>query len=269
MLAQSGLHPKKRFGQNFLTNTGAATRIAQLALADASTPRVLEIGAGTGVLTHALLDAGGDVTALEIDRDLIALLRERDDLRNANIVEADALTFDYADWAGTQPWRIAGNLPYNIATPLIMRLIEMESGPQALTVMIQKDVADRLVAQPGTASYGSLSVAVRYAMDIERAFNLGANSFYPAPKVQSSVVQLVRRAEPAVRPRDSDLFRKVVRAAFAYRRKTLANSLVLALHLDRATVARALAQSNLAPEERGERLALDDFARLADALAEQ
>jgi 16S rRNA (adenine1518-N6/adenine1519-N6)-dimethyltransferase len=134
-------------------------------------------------------------------------------------------------------------------------------------VMIQKDVADRLAAKPATAAYGSLSVAVQYAMHVERAITLGVNSFYPAPKVQSTVVQLVRRTQPAVQPRDLTLFRKVVRAAFAYRRKTLANSLILALNLDRATVARALAQSNLAPEERGERLALDDFARLADALA--
>lgn len=264
-----GLRPKKRFGQNFLTNAGAAQRIARLVVDDRLTPRVLEIGAGTGALTQALIAGGADVTALEIDRDLIALLKARDELAGAQVIEADALTFDYANWAGTQPWLVAGNLPYNIATPLIMHFVEMNDGPQTLTVMIQKDVADRLAAKPGSAAYGSLSVAIQYAMHIERALTLGANSFYPAPKVQSTVVQLIRRAEPAVRPRDLALFRKVVRAAFAYRRKTLANSLHLALDLDRATVARALALANLAPEERGERLDLDDFARLADALAEE
>ena len=165
-------------------------------------------------------------------------------------------------------WRVAGNLPYNVATPLIVGLVEMERGPQSLTVMIQKDVADRLAAKPGTPAYGSLSIAVQYAMRVERAFTLGPRAFYPPPKVDSTVVQLAPSREPAVRPRDLVLFRKVVRGAFAYRRKTLANSLTLALDLDRATIAAAQSHaSDLAPEERGERLSLDDFARLADALA--
>jgi 16S rRNA (adenine1518-N6/adenine1519-N6)-dimethyltransferase len=144
----------------------------------------------------------------------------------------------------------------------------MASGPDSLTVMVQKDVAARLAAAAGTPEYGSLSVAVQYAMDVERLFTVEPGSFFPQPKVRSSVVRLVRRARPAVSVRDLALFWKVVRGAFAYRRKTLVNSLALALGMDRAGIARALAVCNLSAELRGERLDLGDFARLADALAE-
>ncbi len=244
--------------------------IARLALSsvppDAQT---LEIGAGTGALTLALLNAGARLTAIEIDPQLVALLRARKDLADARIVQADGLTFDYAAWAAGRPWIVAGNLPYNVATPIVLRLIEMEHGPDAMTVMVQKDVADRFVATPGTPAYGSLSVAVQYGMYVERAFTLSPASFFPKPKVDSTVVRLSRRSEPAVHPRAPAMFWKVVRGAFAYRRKTLVNSLILALDLDRERILRALQSSNLSPELRGERLDLGDFARLADALAEE
>jgi 16S rRNA (adenine1518-N6/adenine1519-N6)-dimethyltransferase len=227
----------------------------------------LEIGAGTGALTLALLEERAPLTIIEIDDDLVAILRDRADLKSASIVHADALAFDYASFAADGPWRVAGNLPYNIATPLILRLIEMDGGPETIVAMIQKDVANRLAARPGTAAYGSLSVAVQYEMHVELAFTLGPRSFFPPPKVDSTVVRLRRRSEPAVRPRDLALFRKVVRGAFAYRRKTLANSLMLALDLDRATVSRAIAESGLPAESRGEQLDLEAFSALADRLA--
>jgi 16S rRNA (adenine1518-N6/adenine1519-N6)-dimethyltransferase len=269
LLANAGLRPKKRLAQNFLQNAGAAKKIAALALEDVPCGEpVLEIGAGTGELTRALLERGAELTAIEIDPELVSILRERDDLARATILQADALEFDYAAWARGRRWHVAANLPYNVATAVLLRLIEMEGGPDSMTVMVQKDVADRFVASPGTPSYGSLSVAVQYAMQVAPEFTLSPGSFFPAPKVASSVVRLVRRAEPAVRPRHPALFWKVVRGAFAYRRKTLANSLALALGIDRAATERALQSCNLAPELRGERLDLGDFARLADALAE-
>ena len=269
LLRERGLQPKKKYGQNFLMDAGAAHRIARLCVLDASErPRVLEIGAGTGALTRALLDEGADVTALEIDPELVDVLRERTDLSAATIVQADALTFDYATFAARGPWLAAGNLPYNVATPLMIALVEMEDGPQRLTVMIQKDVADRLAARPGTPAYGSLSIAIQYAMRVERAFTLGPRAFYPAPKIDSTVVTMTRLERPAVEPRNLTLFRKVVSAAFAYRRKTLANSLTLALAIDRSAVAAAIAASHISPESRGEQLDLNDFCRLADALAE-
>ncbi|HEY2474699.1 MAG TPA: 16S rRNA (adenine(1518)-N(6)/adenine(1519)-N(6))-dimethyltransferase RsmA [Candidatus Cybelea sp.] len=268
MLARAGLHPRKSLGQNFLVDASIAARIADCALQwTREELAVIEIGAGTGVLTEALLLAGAQLTAIEIDPALVELLRARKDLSRARIVGGDALTFDYRAWAAGQPWRAAGNLPYNIATPLLLRLIEMEGGPESLTVMIQKDVAERFAAEPGTRAYGSLSVAVQYAMHVEPLFTVAPQSFFPPPKVYSSVVRLVARSEPAVAVRNLDLFWKVVRGAFAYRRKTLLNSLALALELDRATIARALASCNFSPELRGERLDLGDFARLADELA--
>jgi 16S rRNA (adenine1518-N6/adenine1519-N6)-dimethyltransferase len=269
LLARWGLRPKKRYGQNFLVDSNAALRIARLCVEQSPDVPVLEVGAGTGTLTHALLSQGCAVTALEIDPDLAALARSRPELQGAQIVTADALAFEYEQWAHGGRWRAAGNLPYNVATPLILRWCEMAAQPETLTVMVQKDVAQRFSAAPGSAAYGSLSLAVQYAMLVERAFTLGPAAFYPAPNVDSAVVHMRRRTEPPVRPRDLALFWKVVRGAFAYRRKTLANSLVLALGFDRARVERAMAASTISPEQRGERLALDDFARLADALAAQ
>ncbi len=260
-----GLRPKKRLGQNFLIDSSAARRIA--ALAREGTERVLEIGAGTGALTGALLAEGLDVTALEIDANLVAILRERPDLAGAHIVEANALEYDFASYAGDAAWTVAGNLPYNIATPLVTRLVEMSRGPAAMTVMVQRDVADRFAAQPGTSAYGSLSVAVQLEMHVRRAFVLPPRAFFPQPKVESAVVRMTRRTAPAVSPVDIALFRKVVRGAFAYRRKTLVNSLALALDFDRKRVERAMATVGIPLEQRGERLDLDDFAALADALA--
>ena len=269
LLARAKIRPKKRYGQNFLVNASAARSIARLSLSGASPEfSCLEVGAGTGTLTLALVEQGANLTALEIDPRLVAVLRARRDLAGAQIIEADALTFDYSGWARGRRWFVAGNLPYNIATPLLLSLIEMDDGPATLTVMVQTDVAERLVAAPGSSAYGSLSVAVQYAMSAELALTLPPDDFFPPPKVRSSVLRLARRAEKAAHPRDESLFWKVVRGAFAYRRKTLVNSLALALGIDRARIVRALTISNISPELRGERLDLSDFAKLADNLAQ-
>ncbi|HET9097663.1 MAG TPA: 16S rRNA (adenine(1518)-N(6)/adenine(1519)-N(6))-dimethyltransferase RsmA [Candidatus Baltobacteraceae bacterium] len=269
LLDRFGYRPKKRFGQNFLMDAGAASRIAQIVTEGSpeSEPfRVIEIGPGTGALTEALLLAHADVTALDVDPDMIRILRSREELAGAHIIEADALSFDYTEFAGGKPWRVTGNLPYNIATPLIMRFIEMQNGPQMLVVMVQKEVADRFAAKPASAAYGSLSVAVQYAMNVEKTLTLKPGAFYPRPKIDSTVVRLTRRTQPAVGVGDEHRFLQVVRAAFAYRRKTLANSLSLALGVQRAAVAQALQQLGLDTEIRGEQLGLADFARLADRL---
>lgn len=254
-------------------DASAAARIAGLVLEPsargADLPqglRVLEIGAGTGQLTQALLEAGVAVTVIDIDDDMIRILRSRPELGAAHIEHADALSFEYARFAASQPWRVVGNLPYNIATPLIVNLIELRDGPEMLVVMVQKDVADRFIAKPGTKAYGSLSVAVQYAMHVERAFTLGPQVFFPRPKVHSTVIRLTRRAQPAVVVRNEKWFLQVVRGGFAYRRKTLANSLALALGLRRNSVAQALQTLQLDTEIRGEQLGIADFARVADAL---
>jgi 16S rRNA (adenine1518-N6/adenine1519-N6)-dimethyltransferase len=245
---------------------GAAKRIA-VACMSGSTSRVIEIGAGTGALTYALLAIGADLTALEIDPDLVEILRSRDDLANAHIVEADAMRFDFDRETEGVPWVAAGNLPYNIATGLISGWLEIANPPERIVAMLQRDVADRLTAKPSTPHYGSLSIVTQYWTVPTRAFTLGPSVFYPKPKVESAVVILERRREPAVAVRDRKLFLQVVRAAFAYRRKTLANSLSLALGIERARTQAALTRSNIDTEIRAEQLDLGAFGALADELA--
>jgi 16S rRNA (adenine1518-N6/adenine1519-N6)-dimethyltransferase len=265
-LAARGLRPKKSLGQNFLMDAGTAGRISRLAV-DAPGDRVLEVGAGTGALTSALLATGADLTAFDLDDSLVEILRARTDLANARIEHGDALAFDYAAFAGDRPWRVAGNLPYNIATPLLVRLAQLERPPDRIVATIQKDVADRILAHPGTAAYGSLTVALALTMRTERAFNVAPGQFFPRPKVVSSVIVLHRLEEPVVGMRDRQRFEQVVRGAFAYRRKTLANSLALALGIPRERIASALLAIGLDADIRGEALDLGTFAALADALA--
>ncbi len=245
---------------------GTARRIARLAV-DAPGQRVLEIGAGTGALTAALLAAGGAVTAFDLDPEMVEILRGRDDLHAADLRQADALAFDYAGWAGAGEWRAAGNLPYNVGTPLLVKLATLERPPERIVAMIQKDVADRLLAKPGTAQYGSLTIAIGLTMQVQRALTVPPSAFYPRPGVVSTVVVLRRRDEPAAAVRDRAWFEQVVRGAFAYRRKTLANSLSLALDLPRERIAAAIGTLALKPDVRGEDLDLPSFAALADTLA--
>ncbi len=244
---------------------GTSARIARLAI-DAPGDRVLEVGAGTGSLTAALCAAGAELTAFDLDDALVEILRSRDDLAGVRIEHEDALAFDYADYGAGRPWRAAGNLPYNIATPLLVKLAQLEHPPDRIVAMIQKDVADRLLAKPGTAAYGSLTVALAVSMRAERAFNVAPGQFFPRPKVVSSVVVLHRLAAPLVDVRDRQRFEQVVRGAFAYRRKTLANSLALALELPRERIAAALRALELDADIRGEALDLRTFAALANAL---
>jgi 16S rRNA (adenine1518-N6/adenine1519-N6)-dimethyltransferase len=266
LLAQYGLRPKKRLGQHFLMDGGAATRIARLA-ADEPGTRVVEIGAGTGALTRALLERAASVTAFDVDPEMVTILRGRPDLAEVTVLEADALTFDYPAWAGDARWVAAGNLPYNIATPLLLLLADAPRPPERIVAMIQRDVADRLTAQPGTASYGSLTVAIARRMQVERAFSVSPAQFYPRPNVNSAVVVLRPHAVPPVDVRDAAHFERIVRGAFAYRRKTVANALALALSVPRERITAALRTLGLNPEIRGEALDLATFAALADALA--
>ncbi len=244
---------------------GAAKRISAACVSEPG-QRVVEIGAGTGALTRALLDREARVTALEIDADLVAILRERDDLALAEIVLADALAYDYDAASGGAPWCATGNLPYNIATPLLIRWLALAYPPARIVIMLQRDVADRLTALPATPQYGSLTLLVSYSMLVRRLFTLGPGVFYPRPSVDSAVVSMERRITPGVAVKDPAFLLQVVRAGFAYRRKTLANSLSLALGLERATTQTALASINIDTEIRAEQLDLGSFGALADAL---
>lgn len=228
--------------------------------------RVLEVGAGTGALTVALQALGAALTAIEIDGTLARYLRERPDLANVEIVEGDALQFSYDEYAALGPWRMAGNLPYNVGTPLVADVVKLSRPPERMVVMLQKDVVDRLVAKPSTPAYGSLTLVVAARMDAKRAFTIGRSHFYPQPNVDSSVVVL----EPHVGTQGIDDFERfdaIVKAAFAYRRKTLANSLSLALAVPRERTVAALSALGLDPEIRAEQLDLSKFAELARKLA--
>jgi 16S rRNA (adenine1518-N6/adenine1519-N6)-dimethyltransferase len=259
------LRPKKRLGQHFLMDRGIAARIAALA-ADRPGRRILEVGAGTGALTEALLALGAQVTAFDVDAALVDVLQARPELVGAAIVQADALAFDYDAYAADRTWRVAGNLPYNIATPLLVMLSERDDPPERIVAMIQRDVADRLTARPGTPAYGSLTLAIALSMRVTRAFVVGPAHFFPRPGVDSAVVILDRLEHPPVAVRDRGYLRQVVRAAFAYRRKTLANSLKLALSIPRERTADALRTLAIDPDIRGENLDLVSFAALSDAL---
>ncbi len=244
---------------------GASKRIAVLCAPEPGA-RVVEIGAGTGALTRALLDCEARVTAIEIDADLVEILREREDLQAAELVQADALEYDYDALLGDETWCAAGNLPYNVATPLIVRLLELPRPPARIVAMLQRDVVDRLTAVPGSPQYGSLTLFCSYSMMVRRAFTLGPSVFYPRPNVESAVVVMERRVTPSVAVRDPAYMLQVVRAGFAYRRKTLANSLSLALGIDRAATQAALASLHIDSEIRAEQLDLGSFGALTDAL---
>ncbi len=265
LLAARGIRPKKRLGQHFLTDASAARRIAALCVAGRSGLTV-EIGPGTGALTAALVEAGASVTAIEIDPAMVDILQGRPDLAAATVIAADALEFDY-DAVTSDDWCACGNLPYNIATPLLIKWLTLKRPPQRIVVMLQRDVADRLTARPGSPAYGSLTVVVALRMRARRAFLLEPRAFYPRPRVDSAVVELVAHPQPPVAVGDERFLLQVVRAAFAYRRKTIANSLALALSIPRVQTQECLASLGYNPEIRAEQLDLGAFAALAGALA--
>lgn len=272
LLQARHLRPRKRFGQNFLTDPHVAERIAA-----AITPEsyVLEVGGGTGALTAALIERVVSVTTIEIDRDLCTLLDERfapagDRLR---VVSGDVLTFDIeADLrAHAAPRAIAGNLPYYITTPILERILGAEDLWETAILMVQREYARRLLAQPGTADYGSLSVFAALFARAEKLFEVGAGGFYPTPEVSSTVIRLtpIRGG----RHRDKGLLLWLIRAAFAHRRKTFVNSVLTALRgaeqPTRKDLESALTRNGLDSSVRAERLALAEFERVADTLEAQ
>jgi 16S rRNA (adenine1518-N6/adenine1519-N6)-dimethyltransferase len=206
------------------------------------------------------------VRAVEIDQDMVAILRAQPALAATDIVRGDALEFDY-DSAFAGRWCACGNLPYNIATPLLGVWLELPRPPDRIVIMVQRDVADRLTAKPGTPAYGSLTILPALTMRVRRALVLGPSAFYPRPRVDSAVVTMERLAEPAVPAHNRAFLMQVVRAGFAYRRKTLANSLQLALGIARERTQRSLASLALNTETRAEQLDLGAFAALAGDLA--
>ena len=267
LLSRHGFHFSKSMGQNFLIQSWVPEDIAAASGADKDCC-VLEIGPGIGPLTRQLSDRAGKVVAVELDRSLLPILAETLEGRdNVQIISGDVMKLDLPTlvkehFNGLRPLACA-NLPYNITTPVITALIEAGCF-DAITVMIQREVALRICAAPGSSDYGAFSVFVQYHATPELLFDVPNTCFLPAPKVTSSVLRIVPRPKPAD-VEDEEFFFRVVRAAFAQRRKTLHNSLSAALGapFTREMVAQAIADCGLSPTIRGERLGISEFACLA------
>lgn len=257
--------PRKRHGQHFLIDPNITRKIVALA-AIRPEETVLEIGPGRGILTRPLCTAAKRVIALELDSKLWAYLAEAlADCRNLDLRLGDALEFSYETLPkGTV---VVANLPYYLSTPLLFTLLEARERIDRMVLMLQTEVARRLVAKPATNDYGILSVLVQYAAEASLAFQVSASCFRPRPEVGSAVVNLVMRRQSLVQVKDEALFARVVRAAFAHRRKTLSNSL-RDEGLSSEQVAQALAQVGIDPSRRAETLMLEEFASLTDALGQ-
>lgn len=270
LLARYGIVPRKSLGQHFLVAAPVLDKIVD-ALAPGAADTVVEIGPGLGVLTQRLAATGASIIAVELDGRLLPVLRETlAPYRNVGVVHGDALQVDFnslvAAHGGKTPYKVAGNLPYNITGPLVARLLREPCSVERLVFMVQKEVADRFVAQPGTREYGSLTILVQYRTHCRVVAGVSRRCFYPPPEVASAVVQMVVREEPPAPVLDERLFWSVVRAAFAQRRKTLKNALRAQMGVDTRCCERVLAQVGIDPQRRGETLSIGEFAALTNAL---
>ncbi|HET9729466.1 MAG TPA: 16S rRNA (adenine(1518)-N(6)/adenine(1519)-N(6))-dimethyltransferase RsmA [Acidimicrobiia bacterium] len=259
LLAAHGLRASKALGQHFLADPNTAQRIVRLAGIGAG-DAVVEVGPGVGSLTVALADAGAHVTAIELDRHVLPALRDALGPRAVEIVEGDALAVDWATvLQGSSRWSMVANLPYNVGTPIVMRALESAPMIEAFLVMMQREVGERLAADVGTRAYGAVSVKVAYYARATVVGTVSPTVFIPAPKVESALVRIERRAEPAVQVHDPQRLFALVRAGFATRRKTLRRALAAAI------TPEAFVHAGIDPQRRAETLTLAEWARLADA----
>ncbi|EJO18381.1 dimethyladenosine transferase [Streptococcus sp. AS14] len=274
ILERHGFTFKKSFGQNFLTDTNILQKIVDTAEIDKKV-NVIEIGPGIGALTEFLAESAAEVMAFEIDDRLVPILADTlRDFDNVTVVNQDILKVDLTQYIAEfknpdLPIKVVANLPYYITTPILMHLIESGIPFSEFVVMMQREVADRISAQPNTKAYGSLSIAVQYYMTAKVAFVVPRTVFVPAPNVDSAILKMVRRTQPAVAVQDEKFFFKVSKASFVHRRKTLWNNLTSYFGKSEETkdkLTAALERADLSPSVRGEALSLEEFARLADAL---
>ena len=277
VLERHGFTFKKSFGQNFLTDTNILQKIVDTAEIDDQV-NVIEIGPGIGALTEFLAERAAEIMAFEIDHRLVPILADTlRDFDNVTVVNEDILKVDLAQHIQNfknpdLPIKVVANLPYYITTPILMHLIESGIPFSEFVVMMQREVADRISAQPNTKAYGSLSIAVQYYMTAKVAFIVPRTVFVPAPNVDSAILKMVRRPEPAVAVEDEKFFFKVSKASFTHRRKTLWNNLTGYFGKTdeiKDKLTKALDQAGLSPSVRGEALGLEEFASLADALKGQ
>ncbi len=269
LLGRHGFTFSKAMGQNFLINPSVCPRMADGCGADSSTG-VLEIGPGIGVLTKELAKRAKKVVAVELDRRLFPVLEETlAEYDNITLIQGDAMKLDLQailqQEFGDMPVVVCANLPYYITSPLIMRLLEEQLALRSITVMVQKEAADRLCAPVGSRQSGAVTVAVHFYAEPKRLFTVSPGSFLPPPRVDSAVIRMDLLKQPPVTADREALFR-VVRGGFSQRRKTLCNALAAALGLPKQEVTAAMDACGIASSARAEQLSLQDFARLANAL---
>ncbi|WP_102336477.1 16S rRNA (adenine(1518)-N(6)/adenine(1519)-N(6))-dimethyltransferase RsmA [Salimicrobium jeotgali] len=275
ILTKAGFSFKKSLGQNFLVDVNILKNMLRHAGIGENTAAI-EIGPGIGALTEQLALHAGSVTAFEIDQRLVPILEEElSSFDNATIINEDILKADIAKVVHElsrdhEEVRVVANLPYYITTPILMRLLMDRLPFRSITVMIQKEVAERMAASPGTKSYGSLSIAVQYYTEASIPMTVPKSVFMPQPNVDSAVLHLEKRAEPPVDVQDEDFFFEIVRASFKQRRKTLINNLgsFFKGSLDKNEIRERMESSGIDPGRRGESLSMEEFARLADVFHE-
>ena len=261
LLTDNGLAPRREFGQNFVVDANTVRRIARLARVGRD-DHVIEIGAGLGSLTTALAETGATVVAVEIDHGLAPVLRTVvADLERVTVIEGDAQELDWADvLAGSDAWVLVANLPYNVGTPLVMDLLDGVPAIERMLVMVQREVAERMVAVPRTPAYGAMSVKVAYWATAKIVGYVPATVFVPQPKVESALVEITRRAEPAVSVSPQALF-PLVKAGFSRRRQMLRRV------LDGIVDSGQFAAAGVAPTARAEELDVHAWGRLATVVA--
>ena len=271
----AGVRPDKALGQNFLIDEEVIDTIVSESGVSKET-LVIEIGPGTGALTLPLAEAAGWLIAIELDESMIEGLRIKTfGMDNVEIIHQDILETDLKNLSeeamkehGLSELRIIGNLPYYITTPIIMKLLESDTGAASITVMMQKEVADRIAAEPGTRASGAITYPVHYHAEVSEIAYVPRECFYPVPKVDSAVLRLDLRDEPAVNVRDEDHMMRCIKAGFSMRRKTLLNSLTALGEHNKEKLAEALSAAGIDPSRRAETLSLEEFARLSDELQE-
>lgn len=270
ILGRHGFHFSKALGQNFLINPSVCPRMAEASGVD-ETSGAIEIGPGIGVLTRELAQRAGKVVAVELDRRLLPVLDETlAEFDNVTVVNEDVLKLDLRallerEFAGMDV-AVCANLPYYITSPVIMRLLEERLPISSLTVMVQKEAARRICAQPGTRECGAVTAAVHYYAQPEILFEVSRGSFLPAPNVDSSVIRLTLREQPAVQVESEQRFFALIKAAFGQRRKTLQNAVSAGLGIPKEDVGQALDAAGLDRRIRAEQLSLEDFARLSNQI---
>lgn len=274
LLKRQGVFPKKRLGQNFLVDRNTLDHLIR-AMRLSPEDLVIEVGSGIGTATRELARGAGKVVAVEIDPDLIPILSVMmAGFANTEILDADILKLDLAAQIKARSEsgkaKVFANLPYYITSPIIIRLIELRERIDLAVLMVQREVAERLLAQPATPDYSSLTILLRYHTRLEQIMRVSRNVFLPAPDVDSSALLMTPRESPAVKVRDERLFFNIVHAAFGKRRKTLENTLIghSAIALAKPELTTAFMRAGIDPMRRGETLDLEEFARLADSILE-